>query len=150
MMNQRGMFMVMAVAACVLQFTTANQKMCHQCSCSQDGLQANCTASNNLKSIPITLNPRLTSYIIRDTDIADLGVSRPFDVYTFLVNLDLSNNKLQEIPVNTFQNQKQLRVSLEHFLAKSSPRFLGNSLSVSLFFSSLAEMSFIPKASSFN
>lgn len=94
----------------LLSFTTANQKNCKPCSCPSD-LEVNCTSAN-LKSVPITFNPRLTSYIIRDNDLSGLGVSRPFDAYLSLINLDLSNNKLQEIPVNALQNQKQLKVSV--------------------------------------
>ena len=98
------------VMMCLMSFTSAFQRKCLDgCSCSSDDLAVNCTGSG-LKSVPITFNPRLTSYIIRENDLSSLGVSRPFDVYTLLKHLDLSNNKLQEIPVNTFQHQKQLKV----------------------------------------
>lgn len=87
------------------------QPMCiDKCICMNSGLQVNCSGGT-FKHVPITFNPRLREFNISHNELSNLGVSRPFDVYSMLQYLDLSYNKLQEIPMNTFQNQKQLRVS---------------------------------------
>lgn len=102
------LFLTMIITSHII---TNVQSMCiDKCICMNNGLQVNCSGGT-FKHVPITFNPRLKEFNISHNELSNLGVSRPFDVYSMLQSLDLSYNKLQEIPMNTFQNQKQLRVS---------------------------------------
>lgn len=78
--------------------------------CTVTEFRANCT-SLRLSHVPIIFNPRLTELTLRDTDIAQLGQSRPLEVYTRIEYLDLSQNGLAHIPDGAFSKQKVLRVS---------------------------------------
>lgn len=104
---------VLNIVLIIVLILFINNNTCHckcidKCIC--DNLHVNCTGGN-FKHVPLTFNPRMKTYIISHNELSNLGVSRPFDVYSSLNTLDLSYNKLQEIPMNTFQNQKQLKVS---------------------------------------
>lgn len=78
--------------------------------CARSDLRVNCT-SVKFSHVPIIFNPRLTEFTLRDADIAELGHSRPLDVYTRVEFLDLSQNLLAHIPDGAFNKQKVLRVS---------------------------------------
>lgn len=76
------------------------------CQCDDHKLVVNC-GEGHLDVLPIALNPSIQRLVIRNNKIKTIDSSMQF--YGDLINLDLSNNHLFNIPPRTFMFQAKLQ-----------------------------------------
>lgn len=102
--RQRETMLLLGIVSCVLLISRCSALDSYVL-CAQQDFRVNCT-SLCLEHVPIIFNPRLQELTLRNSCISQLGTSRPLEVYTRLLYLDLSQNSLPRIPDETFHSQK--------------------------------------------
>ncbi|KAK0422607.1 hypothetical protein QR680_007668 [Steinernema hermaphroditum] len=101
--------MKLAVLGLLLLVSLTSALCPRGCSCSHDDLLSVKCDGAALRSIPILLNPQIRSLSLAGNQIARLDVDH-LRLYSNLEYLDLSGNRIREIPAHVFQSLQKLKV----------------------------------------